>query len=94
VIRNFKKTAGRPAEEWLEALAGLEASLQHGEDATQIPDLPLSRMARYYDHLADLAKGYEKNAAKLEENLRQVYGWKDEVEQLMKILAPGTSRIA
>jgi NAD(P)-dependent dehydrogenase (short-subunit alcohol dehydrogenase family) len=87
VIRDFKKTAGMPAEEWLDALAQLESSLQPANANAQIPDLPLDRLAGYYNHLAELAKGYEKNAAKLEENLRHVYGWKDEVDQLMKALS-------
>ncbi len=37
---------------------------------------PLEKLAAYYAHLADLARGYEKDGAKLEENLRQVYGWR------------------
>jgi hypothetical protein len=87
VIRDFRKTAGMPAEEWLEMLTHLEASLQPGSVTTQIPDLPLDRLAGYYNHLAELAKGYEKNAAKLEENLRHVYGWKDEVDKLIQVLS-------
>lgn len=84
VIRDFRKTAGMSVEEWLDALAGLETSLQgNGEIAA----LPLRKLAEYYNHLAELAKGYEKNVAKLEENLRHVYGWRDEVEQLEKLLA-------
>jgi hypothetical protein len=79
VIRDFKKTAGMPAEEWLEALANLERELQGGAPITR---LALDKLAGYYNHLAELAKGYEKNSAKLEENLRYVYGWKDEVEKL------------
>jgi hypothetical protein len=47
---------------------------------------PLEKLAGYYNHLADLAKGYEKNAAKLEENLRHMYGWRDEVIELDKSL--------
>jgi hypothetical protein len=34
-----------------------------------------------------LAKGYEKDRTKLEEKLRYVYGWRDEVKELEKILA-------
>jgi NAD(P)-dependent dehydrogenase (short-subunit alcohol dehydrogenase family) len=86
VIRDFRKTAGIPAEEWLDALAHLEDKLQSTSAATQIPGLPLGQLAGYYNHLAELAKGYEKNAAKLEENLRHVYGWKDEVDQLINAL--------
>ncbi len=83
VIRDFRKTAGMSAEEWLDALNQLETSLR-GDGQVALP--PLSKLAAYYNHLAELAKGYEKNAAKLEENLRFVYGWRDEVERLEKSL--------
>jgi hypothetical protein len=33
-----------------------------------------------------LAKGYEKNPAKLEASLKFVYGWKAEVDQLIEVL--------
>jgi hypothetical protein len=82
VIRDFKKTAGMPIEEWLLTLERLEKSLS-GEAAFQEP--PLEKLAGYYEHLADLAKGYEKDSVKLEENLRHVYGWRDEVIALEKI---------
>jgi NAD(P)-dependent dehydrogenase (short-subunit alcohol dehydrogenase family) len=85
VIRDFKKTAGMPVEEWLNGLAQLEESLEQGGGATQ--RLPFDKLAGYYAHLADLAKGYEKDAAKLEDNLRHVYGWRDDVERLAKLLA-------
>jgi hypothetical protein len=83
VIRDFKKTAGMPVEEWLSILEHLKESL-HGEGAIIRP--PLEKLAGYYDHLAELAKGYEKDRAKLEENLRHVYGWRDEVNELEKII--------
>lgn len=83
VIRDFKKTAGMPVEEWLSSLEGMQESLR-GEGA--IPSLPLEKLAGYYEHLAELAKGYEKDAAKLEENLHHVYGWCDEVKELEKAL--------
>lgn len=83
VIRDFKKTAGMPVEEWLSTLERLEQSLR-GEGAYTRP--PLEKLAGYYGHLAEMAKGYEKDPAKLEENLRHVYGWRDEVEQLAKLI--------
>jgi len=82
VIRDFKKTAGMPVEEWLLTLERLEKSWG-GEAAIQKP--PLKKLAGYYEHLADLAKGYEKDSVKLEENLRHVYSWRDEVIALEKI---------
>jgi len=83
VIRDFKKTAGMPVEEWLSNLGRLQESLQG--DGT-VMSLPLERLAGYYEHLAELAKGYEKDAAKLKENLRHVYGWRDEVKELERML--------
>jgi hypothetical protein len=83
VIRDFKKTAGMPVEEWLVTLEGLKEQLS-GDGAVACP--PLEKLAGYYEHLADLAKGYEKDPAKLAENLRHVYGWRDEVEMLSKAL--------
>lgn len=79
VIRDFKKTAGMPVEEWLTSLERLEKSL--GGDGA-ITALPLDKLAGYYEHLAELAIGYEKDSEKLEENLQHVYGWRDEVKEL------------
>lgn len=70
------------AEEWLEALQQLKEDLQRG--AVSRP--PLEKLAGYYNHLAELAKGYEKDPAKLEENLRHVYRWRDEVDALAKVI--------
>jgi len=83
VIRDFKKTAGMPVEEWLRSLERLEESLR-GNGA--ITSLPLDNLAGYYEHLAELAIGYEKDSEKLEENLQQVYDWRDEVKALKKVL--------
>jgi NAD(P)-dependent dehydrogenase (short-subunit alcohol dehydrogenase family) len=83
VIRDFKKTAGMSAEEWLDVLSRLEDCLRGGLDFARPP---LLNLAKYYNHLAELAKGYEKNPARLEENLKHVYRWRDEVDQLKKSL--------
>ena len=83
VIRDFKKTAGMPVEEWISTLKRLQAELS-GQGTINHP--PLEKLAGYYEHLADLAKGYERDKAKLEENLRHVYGWRDEVNQLKELL--------
>lgn len=83
VIRDFKKTAGMPVEEWLGALDKLEAGLKEGGSISRPP---LEKLAGYYNHQAELAKGYEKDSAKLEDSLRHVYSWKDEVDQLKQSL--------
>ncbi|HUE97925.1 MAG TPA: SDR family NAD(P)-dependent oxidoreductase [Anaerolineales bacterium] len=84
VIRDFRKTAGMPVEEWLETLRQLEENLQRGV----VSRAPLEKLAGYYEHLAELAKGYEKNPAKLEENLRHVFHWRDEVVEPARMLQP------
>ena len=83
VIRDFKKTAGMPVEEWLLTLERLNESLCGNGT---ISHFPLEKLASYYAHLAELAKGYEKDSVKLEENLRHVYGWRDEVKELEKMI--------
>jgi NAD(P)-dependent dehydrogenase (short-subunit alcohol dehydrogenase family) len=83
VIRDFRKTTGMSVEEWLAALERLESGLQAG--ASLAPP-PLDRLAGYYGHLAELAKGYEKDPAKLEENLHHMYRWRDEAQNLDKLL--------
>jgi NAD(P)-dependent dehydrogenase (short-subunit alcohol dehydrogenase family) len=83
VIRDFKKTAGMPVEEWLLTLERLKEELAEDGSVTRPP---LEKLAGYFEHLADLAKGYEKDRAKLEENLRHVYGWRDEVLELQQSL--------
>jgi len=83
VIRDFRKTAGMPVEEWLETLRQLEENLRQRGDCSHPP---LEKLAGYYDHLAELAKGYEKDPTKLEESLRHVYRWRDEVKALAKMI--------
>jgi NAD(P)-dependent dehydrogenase (short-subunit alcohol dehydrogenase family) len=83
VVRDFRKTAGMPVEEWLEALKRLEQGLQD-EAALAIP--PLGRLAGYYDHLADLARGYEKDPAKLQDSLGHLDRWEEEVKELERAL--------
>jgi hypothetical protein len=43
-------------------------------------NLPFERLSGYYAHLAELAKGYEKDKQKLEQNLRYIHAWKAEVD--------------
>lgn len=68
-------------------MVGLLLSLEERlRGASPIPALPLEKLAGYYEHLAELAKGYEKDTSKLQENLRHVCSWRDEVAQLIKVI--------
>lgn len=84
VIRDFKKTAGMPVEEWLSTLETISNDLSANGMINNLP--PFEKLAGYYNHMAELAKGYEKNPAKLEASLKFVYGWKAEVDQLIEDL--------
>ncbi|HET9908216.1 MAG TPA: SDR family oxidoreductase [Anaerolineales bacterium] len=83
VVRDFKRSAGMPVEEWLSLLEWLEDALNYGQTSTHPP---LEKLASYYEHLAELAKGYEKDPEKLKGSLQQVYRWRDEVKELEEVL--------
>jgi NAD(P)-dependent dehydrogenase (short-subunit alcohol dehydrogenase family) len=84
VIRDFRKTAGMPVAEWLMALEELTECLEAGGPVNAPP---LAKLAAYYGHLADLARGYEKDPVKLKESLSHVNSWRDDVELLDKMLS-------
>lgn len=87
LIRTFRQKASLPVDEWLGVLAQLEAALQR-QDSTALAmiNAPLDRLAAYYDHLHEMAKGYVKDPVQLDEQLRIVRSWQLEVEQLHLLL--------
>ena len=85
MLRSFKKYAGFPVEQWLDMLARLEGCAQTGEGLGDI-HAPLDRLASFYGHLGELAKGYIKDPAQREENLAIVAGWRDDALQLYRVL--------
>lgn len=86
MLRDFKKHAGMPVEQWLEALEGLAKSLEEGPAAVGAKHLPLEKLAQYYGHMGDLARGYVKDKEKLAENLRVIEDWQNEVKRLINYL--------
>ncbi len=88
VIRDFRKNAGMPVEEWLEKLERLEDCLEAG-DAEQAGKLevPLDKLAHYYSHMKEVAAGYlQSQPEKLKEQLPILQGWLDDVEALRAIV--------
>ena len=83
MLRDFRKNAGMPVEGWRERLEQLIITLQ---DDKPIQSIPLEDLSAYYEHLADLAKGYTKDPETLHENLNHIQHWKQEVEQLLALL--------
>jgi hypothetical protein len=87
LIRTFRQKASLPVDEWLRVLERLEVALQT-QDSTALATInpPLDRLASYYEHLYQMAKGYVKDPVQRDEQLRIVRGWQVEVENLHSIL--------
>jgi hypothetical protein len=77
-----------PVERWLDTLTELERVLE-GRDpkALRRLNLPIDQLVDYYHHMQDLAKGYEKDSAKLEQQLKIIQGWQEEADQLKESLS-------
>jgi NAD(P)-dependent dehydrogenase (short-subunit alcohol dehydrogenase family) len=94
MFRDFKKNAGMPVERWLETLREVDRVLgRRDRSALMKLSPPVGDLASYYRHLRDLARGYEQDQDKLEEQLRIIKGWQDEADQLKESLSAlmGTS---
>lgn len=88
MLRDFKQRAGMPVERWLESLGQLEERLSVGSlDGVGDQRFALDRLAAFYGHLGDLARGYVKDPRQRDEQVRLTAGWKAEVERLIEQLA-------
>jgi NAD(P)-dependent dehydrogenase (short-subunit alcohol dehydrogenase family) len=87
VVRDFNRHAGMSVEQWLAALERLEHCLEQGDLGTVATQtVPINALARYYEHLQELAAGYEKDPEKLKEQLDIVSGWQETAERLDVLL--------
>ena len=88
MLRDFKQRAGMPVEGWLEWLDQLEARIESGRrDGPEGEQKHIARLAAFYDHLGELARGYVKDADQRDEQLRVVAAWRSEVDELAAALA-------
>lgn len=86
VIRDFRKNAGMPVDQWLAALDRLAEALEAGGEGESLAPPPLQELASYYSHLAKLAEGYERDPAKRQEQLVVIGGWESDVRRLAGLL--------
>jgi hypothetical protein len=91
MFRDFKQRAGMPVERWLETLGQLEERLSAGSlDGVRDQRSALERLAAFYGHLGELARGYVKDPRQRDEQLELTAGWKADVERLIEqVSAPG-----
>ncbi len=87
VLRDFKKVVKQAADEFKYALDGTARllGLQESAQLRQSKNL-FVRLKSYYEHQYDLLQGFEKNAARLEENSRIMCGWIDELARIIALL--------
>lgn len=92
ILRDFKKRAGMPVEQWLEHIDRLMA-LAGAKDAAGLGrfEPPVSILSDYYRHMDDLARGYTKDEDTLEAQLKSIETWIDEVDQLDRLMRPDES---
>jgi hypothetical protein len=83
IFRDFKKGAGMPVEQWIDNLSRLEVALGNRAPGA-IP--PLDRLSGYYGHMQELLKGYERDPAKMEEQMSIIDSWRKEVDALSAML--------
>ena len=87
VQRDFKRHMGMPVESALEKLSSLERALKEDRfHEVQKIGAPLAKLIEYYEHLAKLQLGYEKNPVKREKGYLEIYEWIKAVERLEELL--------
>jgi len=87
IFSNFRKVAGAPVEDWLAALEALERALENGDaSALGAVPAPLEKLAAYWKHLQELARGYVQDPDELKTQLKIMGGWQNTTERLAIIL--------
>jgi NAD(P)-dependent dehydrogenase (short-subunit alcohol dehydrogenase family) len=87
LYRTFKKYAGASIGEILEklSLAEQSAGARDGERLAAVRLHP-EGLAAFHAHMHEMAKGYIKDPEQRAEQLAIVWGWKEDVEELGKLL--------
>jgi NAD(P)-dependent dehydrogenase (short-subunit alcohol dehydrogenase family) len=81
VIRDFKKSTGEPVEN---ILAWLKEKQSGQPGFLKVDVEKMQKLSSYYKHLADLAKGYEKDKQKLADSLSHIQSWIEDIEGLLQ----------
>jgi short subunit dehydrogenase len=87
MLRDFKQRVGMPVERTLELLDNLERTLASDSAKSAHGDLEASlrKLAEFYEHLGALARGYVKDPAARDEQVKLTDGWRGEVEELLRV---------
>ena len=85
VFRDFKKQTGMSVDEMGAELTSLANSLKSGRVSRGAVET-LNKLGSYYKHQQELLQGFEKNPKKLEENMKEIQTWMDDVQGLIASL--------
>ena len=85
VFRDFKKQTEMSVDEMGAELAGIANSLKGGKVSKEALKT-LNKLGAYYKHQQELLRGFEKNPKKLEENLKEIQTWMDQIQSLIASL--------
>ena len=84
--RDFKHGVGMPVERCLETLGTLSQQLAAGDPTGFRAGRPtLEKLASYYGHVGELARGYVKDPRQRDQQLRIIGSWRAEVERLLDL---------
>ncbi len=87
VFRDFKKTVGESAEQFLSKMQRLKSTVS-GNAWNELPPCKddFKKLHEYYEHQYQLLQGYEKNPQKLKESSDTVLGWLHIVRSILDIV--------
>ncbi len=87
IQRDFRKYVGLTAEQLNEVLIKFQTKIL--DESVKINSLsipPFQKLSDYYKHMQELAKGYEKDQQKLEEDLKIMHEWRRNIKDIIEIL--------
>lgn len=92
IVRDFQRHSGMPADRWVAGLRELAERLGAG-GFTGLASKEISprKLADYFTHWYDMAKGYIKDPVQREEQLAVVNSWVEKAEELDGLVRPRSS---
>ncbi len=83
VSRDFKKCTGYSIDEMQAKLKAAGDNLKAQTSTGEAVEV-INKIAAYYTHQQEQLRGFEKNPQKLQENLRVIDGWIQDVKSLVE----------
>jgi hypothetical protein len=87
VLRDFKKTVGVSADNFLHLISTILVSLEKNDLVAVVECKPwLEKLKVYYLHQHKLLQGFEKDSKKLEVNSQILLGWVNDLQTMIDML--------